>query len=95
MAGPSESVFSRVTGLGAAPLIPVSLVTRGLLSRRREVLDLSEHIGATGAVSWRLMLCLLLTWILVFLFIVRGVRFTGKVRPGSEGEDKSRRLRYH
>ena len=41
-----------------------------------------EHnIGNLGEIRWHLCLCLLLAWVLVVLFVSRGIRSTGKVGP--------------
>jgi len=39
-----------------------------------------EHsISNLGEIRWKLCLCLLLAWILVIIFVSRGIRSTGKV----------------
>ena len=43
------------------------------------VLRLSDGLGEPGAVNWDLALCLLLSWILCFVCIVKGVKISGKV----------------
>lgn len=45
----------------------------------RETLDISSSIDDNGGVHIGQALCLLLAWIIVYLFIVRGVKSTGKV----------------
>ncbi|RVE62234.1 hypothetical protein OJAV_G00155040 [Oryzias javanicus] len=45
----------------------------------RETLDISPSIEENGGFHTGQALCLLLAWILTFLFIVRGVKSTGKV----------------
>lgn len=46
----------------------------------RETLNISSSIDENGGVHMGLALCLLLAWVIVFLFIVRGVKSTGKVK---------------
>jgi len=36
-------------------------------------------IGNVGHVRWKLCLCLLLAWILVALFVCKGIKSSGKV----------------
>ncbi|XP_038056296.1 sodium- and chloride-dependent glycine transporter 1-like isoform X2 [Patiria miniata] len=43
------------------------------------VLDKSEGIDDLGPVRWQMALCLLLSWVVVFLCICRGVKSSGKV----------------
>ncbi|KAM4632873.1 sodium- and chloride-dependent transporter XTRP3 [Polymixia lowei] len=45
----------------------------------RETLDISSSIDENGGVHTGQALCLVLAWIIVYLFIVRGVKSTGKV----------------
>ncbi|KAM9426001.1 sodium- and chloride-dependent transporter XTRP3 [Pholidichthys leucotaenia] len=45
----------------------------------RETLNISPSIEVNGSVHTGQALCLLLSWMLTYLFIVRGVRSTGKV----------------
>lgn len=45
----------------------------------RETLNVSSSIDENGGVHMGLALCLLLAWVIVFLFIVRGVKSTGMV----------------
>lgn len=42
----------------------------------------SQGIGSPGEIRWNLCLCLLLAWVIVFLCILKGVKSSGKVRPG-------------
>ncbi len=48
---------------------------------RRRVLNVTEdhNINYLGEVRWELVLCLLLAWILVIIFVSRGIKSTGKV----------------
>jgi len=39
----------------------------------------STNIGNIGEVQWRLAVCLLLGWILVYVCIIKGVKSSGKV----------------
>ncbi|XP_076868241.1 sodium- and chloride-dependent transporter XTRP3 isoform X2 [Brachyhypopomus gauderio] len=45
----------------------------------RETLNISSSIDENGSVHMGQALCLLLAWLIVYLFIVRGVKSTGKV----------------
>ena len=38
-----------------------------------------NDIGNLGVVQWKLCLCLLLAWILVALFVCKGIKSSGKV----------------
>ena len=46
---------------------------------RNYVLGLSDGIEETGAPQWRLVLCLLFSWTLVFLCLIKGIKSAGKV----------------
>ena len=46
----------------------------------RKALDLSPSISDPGEVQWHLALVLLLTWLIIFLCTMKGVKSTGKVR---------------
>lgn len=48
-------------------------------SFRNYVLRVGEGIETTGDPQWRLVLCLLFTWILVFLCLIKGIKSAGKV----------------
>lgn len=48
----------------------------------------SQGIGSPGAIRWNLCLCLLLAWVIVFLCILKGVKSSGKVKPGGPGGPK-------
>ncbi|KFP52804.1 Sodium- and chloride-dependent glycine transporter 1, partial [Cathartes aura] len=56
-------------------------VLDGNLSRRRYVLDLSDDIGNLGEVRLPLLGCLGVSWVVVFLCLIKGVKSSGKV-PG-------------
>ncbi|KAL0171163.1 hypothetical protein M9458_031474, partial [Cirrhinus mrigala] len=43
----------------------------------RETLNISSSIDENGGIHMGQALCLLLAWIIVYLFIVRGVKSTG------------------
>ncbi|XP_022609046.1 sodium- and chloride-dependent transporter XTRP3 [Seriola dumerili] len=45
----------------------------------RETLDISSSIEGNGGVHTGQALCLMLAWVITYLFIVRGVKSTGKV----------------
>ena len=45
-----------------------------------------EHsVENIGEIRWKLCLCLLLAWVLVVLFVSKGIQSTGKVRVAEEG----------
>ena len=48
---------------------------------RRKVLQihLSDGVHDLGGMNWQLMLCLILSWILIYLCICKGVKSSGKV----------------
>ena len=50
-----------------------------LYAYRRHVLELSEGIENMGGIRWELFGCLALSWVLVFLCLIRGARSSGKV----------------
>jgi len=43
------------------------------------VLRLSAGIDVVGPVMWDLAMCLLLAWVVAFLWMVKGIKTTGKV----------------
>ncbi|KAK2175470.1 hypothetical protein NP493_729g00034 [Ridgeia piscesae] len=45
----------------------------------RNVLQISEGIDEPGTIVWRLALCLLLVWIIIFLVLIKGISSLGKV----------------
>lgn len=53
--------------------------------RRRYVLNLSDDIGNLGEVRLPLLGCLGVSWVVVFLCLIKGVKSSGKVPacPGS------------
>ena len=51
-----------------------------------EALDASSSIADAGDVNWKLALCLLLAWLVVFITMCKGIKATGKV---SHGKGKS------
>jgi len=53
------------------PLVACRLAVMG------EVKDTS--VGNIGPVRWQLCLCLLLAWVLVALFVCKGIKSSGKV----------------
>lgn len=42
-------------------------------------LDASDSIGVAGNFNWKLFLCLLLAWVVVYLCLFRGIKSSGKV----------------
>ena len=51
-----------------------------LLNFSHHMLQLSSGIEEAGSINWKLALCLLLAWIMVYFCIWKGIRTTGKVR---------------
>jgi len=47
--------------------------------QRLGVLGKSAGIGEVGQVRWELLLCLLLTWVILYFCIWRGIGWTSKV----------------
>lgn len=45
----------------------------------RYVLDLSPGISEVGGLKWDLVACLFVSWLIVFLCLIRGVSSSGKV----------------
>lgn len=50
------------------------------ISYRKRVLQLSSGIEEVGPVKWDLALCLLCSWVIVVLCLVKGIKTSGKVR---------------
>ena len=46
----------------------------------RKVLQMSDGIHEMGTVVWQLALCLLLSWLIVFVVLIKGIASLGKVR---------------
>lgn len=46
---------------------------------RRNVLNMSQGLWDINSMSWKLVLCLLASWTMVYLSIVKGVTSLGKV----------------
>ena len=44
-----------------------------------QVLNMSDGLENMGGISWRLALCLLLSWLIVFLVLIKGISSLGKV----------------
>lgn len=44
------------------------------------VLGISDNIDELGTPKWEHVLCLLLSWIVVFLCLIKGIKSSGKVR---------------
>ena len=44
------------------------------------VLELTDSIDDVGAVRWQLVLCYLLSWAVIVLCLVKGIKSVGKVR---------------
>lgn len=47
---------------------------------RRRVLKLTGSAAELGSVRWELALCLLLSWVVCYFCVWKGVKSTGKVR---------------
>ena len=45
-----------------------------------------DTLGDIGEINWQLALCLLLSWIIVFLCLMKGVKSSGKVRCRGAGQ---------
>ena len=46
----------------------------------RSTLNMSDKIEDFGEINWRLMLCLLCAWIVVYICLCKGIKSQGKVR---------------
>ncbi|KAI4574332.1 hypothetical protein MJG53_012508 [Ovis ammon polii x Ovis aries] len=46
----------------------------------RRTLNVSADISDSGPVQWRLLLCLAVSWAVVYLCVIRGIETTGKLR---------------
>uniref|UniRef100_G1U649 Solute carrier family 6 member 18 n=1 Tax=Oryctolagus cuniculus TaxID=9986 RepID=G1U649_RABIT len=44
----------------------------------RQMLDITADISDSGTVQWRLLICLVICWAVVYLCIIRGIETTGK-----------------
>ena len=44
------------------------------------VLRITEGIEDAGSLRWQLVLCLLMSWIIIFLVLIKGIASLGKVR---------------
>lgn len=49
------------------------------LSNRRRALKVSGGIEEVGSLRWELVLCLILTWVICYFCVWKGVKSTGKV----------------
>ncbi|XP_004698449.2 inactive sodium-dependent neutral amino acid transporter B(0)AT3 isoform X2 [Echinops telfairi] len=45
----------------------------------RQTLNISADIGDSGALQWRLLMCLAACWVVVYLCVIRGIESSGKV----------------
>ncbi|XP_068744715.1 sodium-dependent dopamine transporter-like [Montipora capricornis] len=45
----------------------------------RHILRITDSISDMGSVSWQIVLCLILAWIIVYLCLIKGVASSGKV----------------
>ena len=55
-------------------------VTRDVIGFSNYVLEMSDGMENMGAVNWKLALCLLLAWIIIFVCLIKGIQSLGKVR---------------
>uniref|UniRef100_A0A8C4MI85 Transporter n=1 Tax=Equus asinus asinus TaxID=83772 RepID=A0A8C4MI85_EQUAS len=46
----------------------------------RQTLNVTADINDSGSIQWQLMVCLVASWAVVYLCIIRGIETTGKVR---------------
>ena len=74
----TSSEFLAVSGVGITSACKV-LIGSGT-DRSYKVLKISENIDEIGYPNWEIVLCLLLSWALVFMCHVRGIKSSGKVR---------------
>jgi hypothetical protein len=45
----------------------------------RVALDASPGLDESGGVKWKLLLCLLFSWVVIYLCIYKGIKSSGKV----------------
>lgn len=53
-------------------------ITENVIYRRR-ILKVTGSVDELGSIHWELALCLLLSWIICYFCIWKGVKSTGKV----------------
>ena len=58
----------------------------------RHTLDVSPSIEEPEGIKWWMALCLLLSWVVVYICIRKGIKSSGKVSSGREIEDKGEGL---
>jgi hypothetical protein len=59
---------------------------RDLFYFRFEVLDISTGLDdGTDEFKWQLVLCLLFSWIIIFLCLIKGIKSSGKVMYATPG----------
>jgi len=46
----------------------------------RQALDITPSINEPGGIKWWMLLCLLLSWVVIYFIIMRGIQSSGKVR---------------
>lgn len=46
----------------------------------RQTLNVTADINDSGSIQWQLLVCLVASWAIVYLCIIRGIETTGKVR---------------
>lgn len=49
---------------------------------RRRVLNVTGSVHELGSIRWELALCLLLSWMVCYFCVWKGVKTTGKVHQG-------------
>jgi len=67
-----------VLGIDKAFLSPTAELTEGGTNITNETYALTE-LGNIGDIKWDITLCLLLSWIIVFACLVKGIKSSGKV----------------
>ena len=50
-----------------------------LFSSSNNILKISEGLSDIGDVSWQIVLCLILAWVIIYLCLIKGVISSGKV----------------
>jgi len=56
------------------------MVTDDVVCFSNYVLEMSSGMEEMGAVNWKLALCLLIAWLIIFVCLIRGIQSLGKVR---------------
>uniref|UniRef100_A0A095AWH9 Sodium-and chloride-dependent GABA transporter 2 n=1 Tax=Schistosoma haematobium TaxID=6185 RepID=A0A095AWH9_SCHHA len=72
----NSSIIENTTHISNVSLITVDATTEYW---ERRVLKLSDGIHDIGTVQWDLALCLLLTWVIIYLCIWKGIKTSAKI----------------